>query len=244
VLVGLLGHRIAYSASPAIQNAAFEAAGLTDWSYELFDVPPEELAPAVAALRLPGRAGANVTIPHKLAVIPLIDECDELSTRVGAVNFIRRDGERLIGGNTDVAGVRAALEEIGWQGGRAVILGRGGSARAAAVALGESESEIEYVTRDNWDERGAHSRAADLVVNCTPLGRGGEAVIRPADLPRRAVVDLVYVAGGTPLVAAAKAAGLPVVDGWAVLVAQGAASFTGWTLLPAPSEAMRAALAT
>ena len=100
------------------------------------------------------------------------------------------------------------------------------------------------MTRDNWDERGALSRAADLVVNCTPLGRGGEAVIRPADLPRQAVVDLVYVAGGTPLVAAARAAGLPVADGWAVLVAQGAASFTGWTSLPAPLEAMRAALAT
>ena len=188
MLVGLLGHHIAYSASPAMQNAAFKAAGLDDWSYELFDVPPEELASAVAALRLPGRAGANVTIPHKLAVISLLDACDELSTRVGAVNFIRRDGDQLIGGNTDVAGVRAALEEVGWQGGRAVI--------------------------------------------------------RPADLPRLAVIDLVYVAGGTPLVAAARAAGLPFADGWAVLVAQGAASFTGWTSLPAPSEAMRAALAT
>ena len=225
-----------------MQNAAFRATGLADWSYELFDVAPDELSAAVAALRLPGRAGANVTIPHKLAVMPLLDECDDLAARVGAVNFVRRDGERLVGGNTDVAGVRAALEEVGWRGGRAVLLGRGGSARAAAVALGDAE--IEYVTRDNWDERGARSRAADLVVNCTPLGRGGEAVIRPADLPREAVVDLVYVAGGTPLVAAARAAGLPVADGWAVLVAQGAASFTGWTSLPAPLEAMRAALAT
>ena len=123
-----------------------------------------------------------------------------------------------------------------------MILGRGGSARAAAVALGDN-SEIEYVTRDSWDERGARSRAADLLINCTPLGRGGEAVIRPADLPRLAVIDLVYVPGGTPLVAAAKAAGLPVADGWAVLVAQGAASFTGWTSLPAPYAAMWAAVA-
>jgi shikimate dehydrogenase len=242
VLVGLLGHKIAYSASPKMQNAAFKATGLNDWSYELFDVPPEELPAAVAALRLPSRAGANVTIPHKLAVIPLLDECDELATKVGAVNFIRRDGERLIGGNTDVAGVRAALDEVGWRGGRAVILGRGGSARATAVALGDIE--IEYVTRDNWEERGALCRKADLVVNCTPLGRGGEAVIRPADLPRQAVIDLVYAVGGTPLVAAARAAKMPVADGWGVLVAQGAASFTGWTSLPAPLEAMRAALAT
>ena len=100
MLVGLLGHHIAYSASPGMQNAAFKAAGLDDWSYELFDVPPEELAAAVAGLRLPGRAGANVTIPHKLAVIPLLDACDELSTQVGAVNFIRRDGDRLIAATT------------------------------------------------------------------------------------------------------------------------------------------------
>jgi shikimate dehydrogenase len=139
-----------------------------------------------------------------------------------------------------VAGIQAALAEVGWQGGRAVILGRGGSARAAAAAL--AGSEVEFITRDNWEERGARSRAADLVVNCTPIGRGGEAVIRPADLPRLAVVDLVYAAGGTPLTAAAKAAGLPCADGWAVLLAQGAASFTGWTSLPAPLEAMRAAL--
>ena len=242
MLVGLLGHKIAYSSSPAMQNAAFRAAGLDGWSYELFDVAPEDLAPAVAALRLPDRAGANVTIPHKLAVVPLLDECDELASQVGAVNFIRRDGHRLIGGNTDVAGIQAALAEVGWKGGHAVILGRGGSAKAAAVAL--EGSEVEFVTRDNWEERGARSRAADLVVNCTPIGRGGEAVIRPADLPRRAVVDLVYTRHGTPLTASAKAAGLPFADGWAVLVAQGAASFTGWTSLPAPFVAMRAALAT
>ena len=242
MLVGLLGHQIAYSASPAMQNAAFAAAGLEGWSYELFDVAPEDLPAAVAALRLRNHAGANVTIPHKLAVIPLLDECDPLAGAVGAVNFIRRDGERLIGGNTDVAGVRAALDEVGWTGGRAAILGGGGSARAAAVAL--RDADLVHVTRANWEQRGALARGCDLVVNCTPVGRAGEAVIRPADLPRRAVIDLVYVRGGTPLVAAARAAGLPTADGWAVLLAQGAASFTGWTSLPAPLAAMRGALPT
>jgi len=240
VLVGLLGHRIAYSASPAMQNAAFRAAGLSDWSYELFDVAPEDLPAAVSALRLPGRAGANVTIPHKQAVIPLLDELDGTAHQVGAVNFIRRDGERLLGGNTDVAGVRAALEEVGWEGGRALVLGRGGSAKAAAVAL--AGAELQYATRENWEERGALARASDLVVNCTPLGRQGEAVLKPSELPRQAVVDLVYAGGGTPLVAAARAAGLAAADGWTVLVAQGAASFTGWTSSPAPLGAMRAAL--
>ena len=225
-----------------MQNAAFRAAGLDGWSYELFDVAPEDLPAAVAALRLPGRGGANVTIPHKLAVIPYLDELDEVGEKVGAVNFIRRDGERLVGGNTDVAGIRAALDEVGWKGGRALLLGRGGSARAAAVAL--EGSEVISVTRDDWERRGALSRESDLVVNCTPVGRDGEAVIRPADLPRQAVIDLVYARGGTPIVASARAAGLAVADGWAVLLAQGAASFTGWTSAPAPLAAMRRALTT
>jgi shikimate dehydrogenase len=240
LLVGLLGHHISYSASPALQNAAFRAAGLSDWSYELFDVAPEDLPQAVSALRLPGRAGANVTIPHKLAVMPLLDACDPLAVEAGAVNLVRREGELLVGDNTDVAGIRAALGEVGWTGGRAVVLGRGGSARAALVAL--KGSEVEMVGRDRWEERGALCRAADLVVNCTPLGRQGEAVIRPADLPRRAVIDLVYARGGTPLTAAARAAGLALADGWAVLLAQGAASFTAWTGLPAPLDAMREAI--
>ena len=240
MLVGLLGHRIAYSASPAMQNAAFRAAGLADWSYELFDVAPEDLGAAVAALRLPGRGGANVTIPHKLAVIPLLDDLDVVAERVGAVNHIRREGDRLVGGNTDVAGIRAALDEVGWDGGRALVLGRGGSAKAALVAL--EGSEVISVTRDDWDRRGALSRESDLVVNCTPVGRDGEAVIRPADLPRKALIDLVYVRGGTPVVASSRAAGLAVADGWSVLLAQGAASFTGWTSVPAPLAAMRQAL--
>ena len=239
-LVGLLGHQVSYSASPAMQNAGFRAAGLSDWSYELFDVAPEDLPAAVAALRLPGRAGANVTIPHKRAVMALLDEVDETATAIGAVNFISREGDRLIGGNTDVAGVSAALLEVGWTGGRALILGRGGSAMAAAFAL--LPEVVTFVTRDNWELRGALARDSDLVINCTPLGRAGEMPLAPADLPRQAVIDLVYVTGGTPLVASARVAGRRVADGWSVLLAQGAASFTGWTSLPAPLPAMREAL--
>ena len=240
MLVGLLGHHIGYSASPAMQNAAFRAAGLDDWSYELFDVAPEELPQAVSALRLRGRAGANVTIPHKLAVMPLLDRLEPLAERVGAVNLVRREKERLIGGNSDVYGVLAALEEVGQPGGGTVILGRGGSARAAEAAL--SGRPVEMIGRDRWEDRGVLCRRADLVINCTPLGRDGEAVLDPGDLPRKAVIDLVYVRGGTPLIAAARARGLAVADGWTVLLHQGAASFTAWTGRPAPVEAMRAAL--
>ena len=241
MLVGLLGRRIGYSASPAMQNAAFRAAGLDGWSYELFDVEPPDLAAAVAALRLPGRAGANVTIPYKRVVAAMLDATDPVAAEAGAVNLIRRDGERLLGANTDVEGVRAALAQVGYAGGPAVILGAGGSARAAQVAL--AGAPVEVVARDRWERRGELVRAAEVVVNCTPLGREGEAALAPGDLPRRAVVDLVYARGGTPLTAAATAAGLRVADGWTVLLAQGAASFTAWTGLPAPIAAMREALA-
>src|ERR1700693_1371159 len=132
--VYLLGHGIAYSRSPAMHNAAFRALGL-DWTYELLDVPAPELPAAVERLRLPDVGGANVTIPHKLAVMDRLDGLDPDAIRAHAVNTIACDGERLIGSNTDVAGIREAISEVGLQpkGATAVILGGGGSARAAAV---------------------------------------------------------------------------------------------------------------
>ncbi|MBO0706344.1 MAG: shikimate dehydrogenase, partial [Candidatus Dormibacteraeota bacterium] len=102
--VVLLGQGISYSASPAMQSAAFAAAGL-NWRYEVLDVPPDGLAAAVEALREPLYAGANVTIPHKVAVMRLLDELEGDALAAGAVNTIRRDGARLVGSNTDVVGI-------------------------------------------------------------------------------------------------------------------------------------------
>jgi shikimate dehydrogenase len=226
-----------------MHTAAFAACGL-DWRYELWDVAPHQLPEAVARVRRPDHAGGNVTIPHKLAVIELLDELDESGRGVGAVNLIRKDEGRLIGSNSDLEGVRAALRAVGFERGKAVILGSGGSARAAQVALAGSEIQLVARRLGNWDEGGRLVRDADLVVNCTPLGRHGETPLGPGELPRQAVIDLVYAPGGTPLVHAAEAAGLRTADGWLVLLAQGAASFTAWTGLPAPLEAMRSALPT
>jgi shikimate dehydrogenase len=254
--VVLLGHGISYSASPLMHTAAFRAVGLP-WTYELADVPPDRLPGAVAALREPAAAGANVTIPYKVAVMPMLDGVEGDAAAVGAVNTIRRDGGRLVGSNTDVTGVRVALGAVGVEpaGARAVVLGVGGSARAAAVAL--LGAELTFVARRpeagaglpgpvvDWGDPTWHrlARHADLVVNATPLGRRGEMPLRPAHLPPRgAVVDLVYVAGGTPLVRRARQLGLRCVDGWSVLLAQGAAAFQAWTSLPAPIDAMREAL--
>ncbi len=241
-----------------MQTAAFRAAGLA-WSYELLDIPPDRLAEAVAALRGPGFAGANVTIPYKVAVMPLLDRVEGEAVEAGAVNTIRNQGGRLIGSNTDVEGVRAALEAVGVEvsGARAVVLGVGGSARAAAVAL--RGARVTFVARRpeaaagldgdvvDWSDPSwpALVRQGNLLINATPLGRGGEMPVRPADLPPRgAVIDLVYVSGGTPLVRIARRLGLRCADGWGVLLAQGAAAFRAWTSLSPPLDAMRAALPT
>jgi len=239
-----------------MQGAAFRAAGL-DWTYELLDVAPQGLPAAVQALRDPLSVGANVTIPHKVTVMALLDGLEGEAPAAGAVNTIRRQGDLLIGSNTDVAALRAAAAAAGVEtaGARAVVLGVGGSARAAAAAL--AGADVTFVARRpeagaglpgrvlGWDDPAWHAltRHADLVVNATPLGWRGEMPLPPASLPPRgAVIDLVYVVGGTPLVRRARHLGLRCVDGWSVLLAQGAAAFQAWTSRPAPLEAMRAAL--
>jgi shikimate dehydrogenase len=239
-----------------MHNAAFRATGL-DWTYELLDVAAGDLDAAMAKLRGKDSAGANVTIPHKLTVMAHLDRLDAEAMRVHAVNTISHEGEHLVGTNTDVAGIAAAAEELGLEarGANVVVLGAGGSARAVAAAL--EGAHVTFVARhpDRTGERPGSVvawdspawpplvRAADLLVNATPLGRRDEMPLRPNALPENgAVLDLVYVEGGTPLVRKARSLGLRTVDGWTVLLAQGARSFEIWTRRPAPLEAMRAAL--
>ena len=238
-----------------MQAAAFAAAGL-DWEYLVSDVPAGGLAGAVSALREPAVAGANVTIPHKVAVMPLLDDLDPLAAQTGAVNTVVTSGGRLRGHNTDVAGIRAALREVGSgsPGGTAVVLGLGGSARAAAVALLGFEVTVVSrrpgplpagVRRIDWadPERAAATRGARVLLNATPLGRGGEMPVPEDELPESgAVIDLVYAEGGTALVRAARERGLRAAGGFTVLAEQGAAAFELWTGRPAPRSAMRAAL--
>ena len=235
-----------------MHNAAFRALGL-DWTYELLDVSPAGLPAALKGLRLPDVAGANVTIPHKQAVMQQMDAVDPEAVRARAVNTIVRDGARLVGSNTDIAAIRFAIASVGLEprDAKAVILGAGGAARAAAVAL--EGAHLTFVSRHAedadvpgrviaWDDPTLHAlaRSADVLLNATPLGRRDEMPIRPAALPRDGVViDLVYVSGGTPLVRKARSLGLRTADGWEVLLRQGAMSFEKWTGRPAPVDAMR-----
>ena len=235
-LVGLLGWPTSHSLSPRMQNAAFAALGL-DWAYVPLPTPPESLPDAVRGLVASGFAGANVTIPHKQAVIPLCDELDEVAERAGSVNtLVVRDG-RVLGASTDGA---AVTDQIEAHGRRALVLGTGGAAKAVADALAGVGAEVVVRGRrdGDWPPTGD---GFDVLVNCTPVK--DELVVSPA--PGMQVVDLAYNADGsaTALVAAAHTAGCDiVVDGLDVLLFQGVASFERWTGLPAPIQTMRDAL--
>jgi shikimate dehydrogenase len=219
--VALLGHPVAHSLSPRMQNSAFAARGL-DWHYGAFDV--EDPVASVRGLVALGFAGANVTIPHKQAVVEACDEADG-----DAVNtLLFRDG-RVIGVNTDRE-ILAGIESR-----RACVIGAGGAARTLAVALPADTTY--YSRRGEWPPR---ADDADLIVNATPVR--DELLVEPR--AGQTVVELAYSTDGadTVLVAAARAAGCEVRDGLDALLAQGARSFELWTGLPAPVDVMRRAL--
>src|SRR5262245_54850390 len=204
-----------------MQNAAFEAAGL-DWRYAAFDV--EDAVAAVRALQALGFAGANVTIPHKQAVVAACDEAEG-----DAVNtLVLREG-RVLGFNTD----RAILDGV--EARRACVIGAGGASRTLGPAL-PADTRV-FSRRGEWPP---DADGCDLIVNATPVR--AELLVEPR--AGQTVVDLAYRADGgeTALVAAARAAGCAVVDGREALVRQGARSFELWTGAPAPLDAMRAAV--
>src|SRR2546430_6039674 len=237
--VALLGHPVAHSLSPRMQNAAFAARAL-DWVYVACDVDPDALPAAVAGLRALGFAGANLTIPHKGAAAGLCDELDDLARASGAVNtLVLRDGGRIVGANTDGPAVASAVDA---DGARVLVLGRGGAARAVASALEEAgAASVRLASRADADWP-PPAGDASILVNATPLR--DEAPVAPHR--GQQVVDLAYRPDGRPtaLVAAARAAGCArVVDGLEILVRQGAAAFELWTGVAAPVDVMRAAVA-
>ena len=258
-LVGLLGNPVSHSLSPRMQNAAFAARGL-NWAYVPLPVEPEHLEAAVSGLAALGFAGANVTIPHKSAVVAFCHELDAVAERAGSVNTLVIQDGRVLGSSTDGL---AVTDAVSVEGARVLVLGAGGAAVAGAVAL--LDAGATGVTVAARDPSRAHALAdrllalspekdvsasdvwppepgdATLIVNATPLRN--EIPVAPR--AGQAVVDLAYRTGGEPtaLVTAAREAGCePVVDGLEVLVRQGAASFERWTGMTAPLDVMRLAL--
>jgi shikimate dehydrogenase len=257
--LGVLGWPVAHSRSPAIHNAALAALGLEDWRYQRLPVPPALFADTTRALGSSGFVGANVTIPHKRAALRLADRAGETARAIGAANTLlfAPDGT-IVAENTDAPGLIAALGDSP-RGMSALVLGAGGSARAAAWALRDAgarevsvwnrtSARAEALARELGVRAVEHPEPAELLVNCTSVGLAGE----PDQLGQLGlsvdrlgayqwVVDLVYRTGSTQLLDAARGRGARTVDGLEVLVCQGALSLELWTGRPAPRELMRRA---
>lgn len=255
---GVLGWPVRHSRSPAMHRAAYAALGLDDWSYQLLPVPPELFEETVRGLPGSGFVGANVTIPHKHAALALADDATARARAIGAANTLTFDGDRVHADNTDAPGIVAALP-FDPSGATALVLGAGGTARAAVWALldaGAADVAVWNRTRERAElltgELGGRvvetAFAADLLVNTTSVGLGaGEQQFDHLPLTAgdiagwRCVVDLVYSSEPTALIAAAQAAGVPTVDGLEILVRQGALSFERWSGQSPPLDVMRAA---
>ncbi len=257
--LGVLGWPVAHSRSPRMQRAALAALGLDDWTYQHLPAPPEVFAEVVAALPAAGFRGANVTIPHKEQALALATLPTERALAIGAANTLTFGPEgEVAADNTDAPGLLAALG-TDVAGRRALVLGAGGSARAAVHALRGAGADVQVWNRtparadalvaDLGGRAVAWPEPADLLVNCTAAGlRDPAATFK--ELPFAAdavgefntVVDLVYSGSAdTALTSAARERGIATVDGLEVLVHQGALSLEIWTGRRAPIAAMREA---
>lgn len=273
---GLIGYPVAHSLSPRMHNAAFDTLEI-DAHYLLWETRADELEKRVQSLRAPEMFGANVTIPYKESVLRWLDELDTQAARIGAVNTIVNRGGRLVGYNTDAPGFLRALEERAGSAfeireKQVVLLGNGGAARGAAIALldrrvdaltilGRDQAHIEslltHLRQHNEGVRlygallespQARSAlaAADIVVNTTSVGLtpGDETRLLDVEvLPASALVmDMIFNPPLTPLLRAAREHGCAILNGLSMLLYQGTLALELWTGQRAPEQVMRAAL--
>jgi shikimate dehydrogenase len=269
-LFALIGDPIEQSLSPAMHNAAFRALGLK-CAYIALRVPKPMLADAIAGVWTLGIAGLNVTIPHKIGIVGLLDELDESASLVGAVNTVKNDRGKLIGFNTDGEGALRALQgEIGSvKGKEVVLLGAGGAARAIAFSLAKARARLTIANRTVSRARALAStieqklginvevtslsraeltralKNAGVLINATSVGmypKTEKTLVRASMMHRGLVVfDIVYGSLRTKLLREARRAGGKTVEGLGMLVHQGALAFEIWTGKRAPIKIMKAA---
>ena len=218
--LGIIGHPIGHSISPVFQQAGLDHLGI-DATYEKWEVTPEGVGEFVAGLRAPGFLGINITVPHKQAVIPFLDEVDECATAAGAVNTIVNRNGRLTGHNTDGSGFLTALRQAGGfepRGRRVLLLGAGGAARGVVLALAQehvaridianrtlarAQQLAELVHSSGIDssaiplpgaDLAAQAASADLIVNCTTIGmsHGPDEAGTPLSAGQIPPTSLVY----------------------------------------------------
>jgi shikimate dehydrogenase len=269
VLAGVMGWPVAHSRSPVIHNHWIAKHGLKG-SYVQLPVKPENLEDAIRGLKALGFAGCNVTVPHKVRAMELMDELHPVARRMQAINTIvvREDGS-LYGMNNDGAGYVQSLRDAdaAWRGdtGPVLLLGAGGAARAIVVALldeGAPEIRICNRTRDkaqaladefgplvkvvDWAEREDAQAGVSLLVNSTTQGMHGQTPLelRLDALPAQALVsDAIYIPLETPLLAAARARGHRTVNGLGMLLNQARPAFKAWFgVMPEITPELRAAI--
>ena len=259
----IIGWPCDYSLSPAMHNAAFAELGLMH-SYVLAPTPPGTEQAAFDALHSDGVLGANVTVPHKVTAVGLVDVLDDSARRAQAVNTIVKQGSRLVGYNTDGTGFVSSLRadgEFEVTGRRCAILGAGGAARSIACALVDANAGSVLIVNRTVERASQCAEIvgspatvggiedlqdADLIVNATSVGltsKDEEFVGRiVAEIrPEHFVVDIVYRPLDTDLLVAARQRGARTLDGLSMLVHQAALSFQLWTGRDAPVATMRRA---
>jgi shikimate dehydrogenase len=246
----VMGHPVAHSRSPMIHGYWLKTLGIPG-AYEPKDLRPDEFIPFITNLAANGYVGGNVTLPHKEAAYKTVAARDAAAEAVGAVNTLWVENGKLMGGNSDVHGFIANLDDRapGWQvpGCKGVILGAGGASRSAVYAFRQRGVEVHVVNRtigraqELAQKFGAHAHAwdelpkllpqADVLVNCTSLGMQGKdaLAIDLAPLKRSAVVyDIIYVPLETAILAQARKRGHRTVDGLGMLLQQAGFGFRKW----------------
>jgi shikimate dehydrogenase len=269
-LIAIIGDPVERSLSPAMHNAAFEALDL-DYAYMDLRVPPGALDGAIATARVLKMAGMNVTHPHKIKILSLLDGLDESAELVGAVNTVKNNRGKLIGYNTDGAGaVRALKCEVGELTGRRVLLlGAGGAARSIAFSMVKEGVEVNIANRTtsrakeltaaikrslgtnvgiinlNRKEVVETIKNTDIIINATTIGMHPNVnrTLLTAEMMRKGLIvnDIVYEPLQTRLLTEAKKAGARTVTGLGMLIHQAALSFEIWTGRRAPIKVMTAA---
>jgi shikimate dehydrogenase len=264
-----MGQPVAGNPTQFMMERAFAAAGV-EWRYLTLEISPDRLADAISGMRAMGFRGGNFTIPHKVAVIPYLDELSEAAELMGAVNCVIRDGDKLIGENTDGKGFVQSLRSVTDPAGKkAVIFGAGGASRAIAVELGLSataeliivnrtasrgESLVQLLNeRVNVPARLVHlsgdyvvEEGTDIVINATSIGLGDPDARVPLDedslTADMVVADVIFNPPQTRLICDAADRGCTPLDGLGMLVNQGVIGFKIWTGVDPDPEIMREAL--
>jgi shikimate dehydrogenase len=264
----IIGDPINSSLSPVMQNAAFGYFGLNN-TYIAFRVPKGELKASLESLRATNSSGFNVTIPHKIDIVPYLDELHPSAQKAGAVNTVQNIDGIFKGYNTDIYGFIEPLRRrrVNLNGMKILLIGAGGAARAIIAALSDETgiSALRIANRTRQNAEGLITMASnlgleadftrsedlaeqafrsDLIINSTPIGMANEqSIVDREKINKNSIVyDLVYKPMVTRLIENAKQASATVVYGYEMLLAQGARAFEIWTGMSPPMEVMKKAL--